>query len=205
MNRGILALGAAILLAAVIGLYIALRTGDQPDGASPAAADHKPIADAAPGKPRKIRDAPVAPIAPTTNPATTEHTIGETRIRDHRTGEHAQPEIPPPSHPPGGREIAPQITGDLGQQLRPLVRTCAAHLAPEARSDKSRIDGQITIAIRDHQATVVAAAFQLRDVAEAAQAEVKQCLTQRAVGLTAPASNEADLDGYAISLSLALP
>jgi hypothetical protein len=85
------------------------------------------------------------------------------------------------------------------------VRACAASLPREARSERSRVEGQITIAIKDHLATVTAAAFQLRDIAEPAQAEVKQCLTQRAVGLTAPAGDEADLDSYGISLSLALP
>jgi hypothetical protein len=204
MNRGFLVLGAAVLLAAVIGLYVALRTDDPPvDRASPVAVDHKRITDPGPGKPRKIPDGPA--IVPERNPASAEHTVGQTRIRDHRTGDQAPPEIPPPSHPPRGREIATQITGDLGQQIRPLLRACTRSLPPEAHTEKSRVEGQITIAIKDHQATVTAAAFQLRDIAEAAQAEVKQCLTQRAVGLTAPASNEADLDGYAISVSLALP
>jgi hypothetical protein len=204
MNRGTLALGAGVVLAAAIGLYVALRTDDPPvDRGSPVTADHKEIPDTAPGKPRKIRDARA--VAPSASPANTEYTVGETRIRDHRTGDHARLEIPPPSHPPGGREIATQVTGDLGQQIRPLLRACTANLPPAARSDRSRVEGQITIAIKDHQATVTAAAFQLRDIAEAAQDELKQCLTQRAVGLTAPATDEADLDSYAITLSLALP
>lgn len=202
MNRGILALVALLVLAAVIALYAVLRSDAPVDRASPTAIDPKPMAEPGRGKPRKTADRPA--IAPSVTPST-EVTVGQVRIRDHRTGEHATPEIAPPSHPPGGREIATQITGDLGQQLRPLLRTCAKDLPAEAHTDKSRVEGQITIAIRDHQATVTAATFQLRDIAEAAQAEFKQCLTQRAVGLTAPASNEADLDSYAITLSLALP
>lgn len=194
-------LGAAVL-AAALGLYLVLQTeGDgatertASGAASPPSAPR--IAQTAPGKPRialAVRPEPV-----------TEYRTGQTRVRDHRTGEHTPIELSPPPHRRNGREISSHITSDLAQRLRPLVRQCTASVPAEARGAKPRVEGEILIAIKDHQATVTAATLQLLDVAEAAQGEVKRCLTQSAVGLVAPADDESDLESYPITLSLRLP
>lgn len=205
MSRGTLALGAAIVAAAVIGLYVLLRADRAPVDREPAPAPVRPeprdqrITDSEPGKARNRsvpvlrQDGSAAPGRPT----------GQLGTRDHRAPERAAE--PPPPDPPAGRKINIQITSDLSQVLRPALQECAANLAPGVAGDRSRVEGQVVIAIKDHQATVTSASFQLRDFAEAAQAEIKQCLVQRAVGVTAPAGDEPDVDSYPITVSLRWP
>jgi hypothetical protein len=210
MNRRFLAAGAALVLAAVVALCVLLWTGGEEaadrgspvDRGSPARRSSSEVADTASGKPRKIRGGPTAMPA---GSAAIDVPIGETRIRDHRTGAQEPVEVPPPSRPPDGRRIAPQVTTNLSQQIRPLLRECTASLASGALTDKSRVEGEIVIAIKDRQATVTGASLQPRNIAEAALNDVKQCLTQRAVGLTADAGEERDVDGYTITVSMALP
>jgi len=198
MNRGILALGAAAVLAAAIGLYVVLRADD--DGAAErtvsGSVDPAPVqkfAETVPGKPR-IRSG----IA-------TEHGTGDVRVRDHRAGEHTPIAIPPRPPRPDGREIPSQLTSKLGLGIRPQLRQCAAGIPAEARGAKPRIEGEILISIKDHQATVTSATLKLRDVAEEAKADAEQCLARAALGFVAPAGDESDLDDYSITLSLTLP
>jgi hypothetical protein len=201
MSRGTLALGAAIVAAAIIGLYVLLRADREP-ATVPAHHDlpDQRIADREPGKARN----PSVPVLRQDGSAVPSRRAGELGARDHRAPEHAAAEPPPPD-PPAGRKINIQVTSDLSQVLRPALQECAANLAPGAAGALSRIDGQVVIAIKDHQATVTSASFQLLDFAEAAQADIKQCLVQRAVGVTAPAGDELDVDSYPITVSLRWP
>lgn len=201
MKRIYLALAAVVVIAAVIGLVVLLRAEDAPaERASPAPAPSVAARD--PGKPRL---APAPAPQPSDRPAI-DYTIGDHRIRDHRAGEHAPTEPPPPRQPPqGDREIAAQVTEGLSQKLRPSLQECAANLQPDAHGPKSRVEGEIRVAIKDHQATIMSAAFQLRDITDAVQEPIKQCLVQHAVGLVAPAADEADIESYAITVSLRWP
>jgi hypothetical protein len=200
MRRGTLALGAAIVVAAVIGLYILLRADSQPALVPPRhdLPDQR-IADARPGK---AWNRPV-PVLWQDGSAAPGRTAGPSSPRDHRTADPAAVDPPPPD-PPAGRRINIQVTSDLSQVLRSALQECAANLAPGAAGDLSRVDGQVVIAIKDHQAGVTSASFQLHDFAEAAQADIQQCLAQRAVGVTAPA-DEPDIDSYPITVSLRWP
>lgn len=212
MNRGYLALGAGLMLAALIGLYVVLR---KEDGAGakryPAAPKLAGIAEIDRGKPGVT----VTPTAPRENsrPAVpdgsgatvSEYTIGGVRVRDHRSGDHAPLDIPPAIHPPEGRKIPSQLTSDLAQRLRTVMTECAPTVPPQARGQASRIEGEILIAIKDHQATVTSATYQARDVVGEAQGSIKQCMEQKSVGVAAPSGDEPDVEGYAITLSLRLP
>jgi hypothetical protein len=199
MNRAALAIGAAFVAAALIGLWVLLR--DDPAPAAPARHDppDQRIAVSEPGKPWN-RSVPRLRQDGSAAPGRSSGPLG----RDHREPESAAAE-PPPRDPPIGRKINVQVTSDLSQVLRPALQECAATLAPGAAGALSRIDGQIVIAIKDRQATVTSASFQLLDFAEAAQADLRQCLVQRAVGVTAPAGEEADVDSYPITVSLRWP
>ncbi|HEX3482746.1 MAG TPA: hypothetical protein VHT91_47380 [Kofleriaceae bacterium] len=199
MRRGTLAVGAAIVVAAVIGLYILLRADSQP---APVPAHRDPpdqrIADVGPGK---ARNRPV-PVLRQDGSAAPGRTAGPLSSHDHRAAEPAA--VDPPPDPPAGRRINVQVTSDLSQVLRSALQECAANLAPGTAGDLSRVEGQVVIAIKDHQASVTSASFQLHDFAEAAQADIQQCLVQRAVGVTAPA-DEPDIDSYPITVSLRWP
>jgi hypothetical protein len=200
VKRGTLALGAAIVVAAVIGLYVLLRT----DSAPAPARTHRDvpdqrIADTGPGK---ARNRPV-PVLRQDGSAAPGSTAGQPSTRDHRAAEHAA--VDPPPDPPAGRRINVQVTSDLSQVLRPALQECAANLAPGTAGDLSRVDGQVVIAIKDHQAIVISASFRLHDFAEAAQADITQCLVQHAVGVAALAGDEPDIDSYPITVSLRWP
>ncbi len=201
MSRRTLAAGAVIVTAAVIGLYALLRADSEP---ALAPVHHEPpdqrIADTGPGKARNR----TVPVLRQDGSAAPTRPAGDLGVRDHRAPEHAAPDPPPPD-PPAGRKINIQVTSDLSQVLRPALQECAANLAPGVAGDTSRIEGQVVVAIKDHQTTVTSASFQLHDFAEAAQADLKQCLVQRAIGVTAPAGDEPDIDSYPITVSLRWP
>lgn len=131
--------------------------------------------------------------------------VGGVTVRDHRTGDHAQVDVPPSMNAPGGRKIPSKLTFDVSQQLRPLVADCGAKTIPkEARGAKPRLEGTIQIEIKGGRAVVTHAAFQMRDVTGDFEG-VKTCVEQKSVGVSAAAADEADLASYSITMSLQLP
>lgn len=209
MNRGYLALGAAVVLAAVIGLVVVLRRGDDAS-AKPASVDQKPSGGEhdqpginLPQTPSSGQPRPAERAG--SGSAVSDYMIGGVHVRDHRSGDHAPLDIPPAIHPPEGRKISSQLTADIAQKLRAMTTECAGSVPPEARGATPRLDGEILIAIKDQQATVTSATFQVRDVAGAAAGPVKQCMEQKTVGVATPSGNEPDVQGYAITLSLRVP
>lgn len=212
MNRGYLALGAALVLAAVIGLYVVLLRDDgagaQHDPAGPKIAEVARVDHGKPG----VTVTPTAPREDSRPAASggqgtkvSEYTIGGVRVRDHRSGDRAPVDIPPAIHPPEGRKIPSQLTSGIAQRLRTVMAECAASVPAEARGAASRIEGEIQIAIKDHHATITSATYQARDVDGEAQGAIKRCMEQKSVGVATPSGDEADVEGYAITLSFRLP
>jgi hypothetical protein len=206
VNRGVaIAIGAAIVLAAVIGLVLLLRAdADAPvvRPADPAPHYDQKIADRDAGKTRIVPIRRVPADASAGDPPTI-----ESNTRDHRAPEHTSDEPPPPPPPTrrDGRRVNVSVTSSLSQGIQPVLQECAAAAPPGAATDTARVEGEILIAIRDHQAQVTTANLRLNGFAEAAQPAIQQCLQQRVVGLTAPASDETDIDGYAITVSMRWP
>jgi hypothetical protein len=208
MNRGYLALAGGLVLAAVIALYVLSRTGD--DAAVTSDSTGPKFTEADPGKPgsglRPIQPSqPSLPVPPGSGSTSRDYVIGGVHVRDHRAGDHAPLDIPPAVHPPQGRRIPSQLTYDLTQRLRGVVNECAASASSEGRGARARVEGEIMIAIKNRQATVTSATFQLRDAGAALDAQVKVCLEQHAVGVAAPSGDEPELENYGITLSLRLP
>jgi hypothetical protein len=212
MNRGYLALGAAVVLAAIIGLYVASRRGD--DGEPQLASSDPKIAQADPGKSSSngTRPAPSVTVPPPGAGSTTvvnDYMIGDVHVRDHRTGDHAPLDVPPAIHAPGGRKVPSELVSDIAQKVRAVVAACAASLpianGPGGRGEKPRADGEIMIAIKNQLATVTSATIQLRDVEGATVESVKQCIEQKSIGIATASGDEPDLEGYAITTSFRLP
>jgi len=209
MNRGYLVLGAAVVLVAAVALYVAIGTGEDAAGKrSPGdpkltEADHGRRDGGTPSHPDRAQ--PSSPAAPAGAGTAREYTVGDVRVRDHRSGENAPLEAPPPIHPPEGRKIPSQLTSDLAQHLRGVMNECAAGVPREALGASPRLEGEVLMSIKDHQATVTNATFQLRDVAPASQDALKQCMAQKAVGVATPSGDEPDVEGYEITLSFRLP
>ena len=204
MNRGYLVLGAAVVLAAVIGLYAALGSGDD-TAVARAPGDPKTTEPDRAGR-DAVRPAHVRPALPAgAGSGASEYMIGDIRVRDHRSGERAPIDVPPAIHPPEGRKIPSQLTSDLAQRLRVVMAECAVGVPPEARGKAPRLEGEVMMSIKDHQATVTRATFELRDLASASQDPVKQCMEQKSVGVATPSGDEPDVSGYPITLSFRLP
>ncbi|HEU0034933.1 MAG TPA: hypothetical protein VFQ53_30115 [Kofleriaceae bacterium] len=219
MNRRVLlGLGAIAVLAAAVVLYLKLRSGGDDATATPAGTRSDPVVQegSAPSPraaPPIVADPkrPSAPVVSSTprepgsaSEPVDDYTVGGVRIRDHRAGEHARVDLPPNIHAPDSRRVTPNLTADLSAKLQAVMHECAANVPREARGEKPRLEGTIFIAIKDHVARVTEAAMQLRDVVGAAVDPTKQCIEQKAVGLTASAPEEADLDRYSISITFAL-
>jgi len=206
MNRGYLALVGGLVLAAIIALYAVSRPSADTDAVRDSTGPK--ITQADPGK-AGSRLRPIQPSDPTTPGASgsnaRDYMIGGVRVRDHRSGDHAQLDVPPAVHPPHGRKIPSQLTYDLTQRLGGVVNECAASVPPDGRGARPRVEGEIIIAIKSQQATVTSATFQLRDAAVASEAPVKACVEQKAVGLAVPSGDEPDLENYAITLAVRLP
>jgi hypothetical protein len=204
MKPRALALGAAVVVAAVVALFIAMRSDDREIArvASPK------ITQADRGKPAAevTRTPSVGATAPAGRPrsAVTDYMVGGVRVRDHRSGDRTASDVPPAIHPPEGRKIPSQLTSDIAQQVRAAMTECAINLPPDARGVDPRHDGTITISINDRQATITSASVQLRDVNASAAAPLERCIEEKSVGVATSAGEEADVAGYTITLAFRL-
>ncbi|MEO7731525.1 MAG: hypothetical protein ABIY55_11170 [Kofleriaceae bacterium] len=219
MNRRILALGAVIVLVAIGGLLFALRgshDGERDDARSVAPqrdTTHRDEARPRSAEPESGRRTPAPPVPPSADDTATpdggspfkEYVVGDVRMRDHRSGDHPQRDVAPAVHPPLGRRLPSTLTNEFAQQLRAALATCAVGVPAEARGPAAKIDGEIIIAIKDERASITAATFQPRDITGEANDAVKQCLASKAIGMATPSGDQADLDHYAVTLSLVLP
>lgn len=136
----------------------------------------------------------------------TEQTVGGMKVRDHRRGDNAPIDIPPNVHPPGGPEIPSTLTHELSQQVKTVLRDCVASLPADARGELPKMDGQITIAVKDQKASITKSLVVFRDMKEGdAVTAAKQCIESKTIGIGAPAADVPNLDAYTINLSLLIP
>ena len=108
-------------------------------------------------------------------------------------------------HPAEGRKIPSTLTHAVAQKVKAVMMQCVENLPKEARGEKPRLEGQISIAIKDHKVTVTKSTMHLRNMSGAAVEPAKQCIEQNAIGLDNPAPDQADLDDYSINISFAIP
>lgn len=207
-----LLIGGVALLAAGLLLFALLQSGDD-DSGTPAG----PVASADPrgDRPRPPRASGDRPGIPQVTPSGegrspgsgqpyTEVVIDGVRVRDHRKDRSQPINIPPRQPPAHARKIAPGLTQDISSHLLPIVRECAASVPPEARGAKPRVQGEIVIAIKGKQVQITQASIELSDVAGAPAEPLKQCVQQKALGVSLPAGDEADLENYPIRITYSI-
>jgi hypothetical protein len=208
----------AVVAAIAAGLLVWLiaRSGD--DGAS-ASTPQPSTAGTQAGAPRAEGERPALPqVTASGEPRgaqgrtgaaepPTETVVDGVRIRDHRKDRSKpyKPFDPDPSTSRAGRTIKPELTGAIVDRLTPSVRECGKAVPPEARGAKPRAEGKVVIAIKNHQVTVREATVELSDVSGVPLEPIQQCIQQAALGVTAPAGDEPDLEDYPIRISYALP
>ena len=196
-----------------------LATGDTPAGVDPAS----PLAPGNNGAPPVATGSNAPVVTPREQPRGTgtdptgrqgapgavgegsDYAVGDVRVRDHRAGSNAPVDIPPSVHTPEGPRIDSTLTAKIGQQVQTIMYACAKGTSREGRGPQPRIEGQIVIAVKAKQASVLSSVMQPRDVSAATASAIKSCMEPKVIGLTEAAPNQADLDNYSINLSMKLP
>jgi hypothetical protein len=202
-------LGGTVLIAA-LALWLLVKGGEHPKATPAAPVDHvtagsatpPPVAPALPGRDQPVVAATDTPRAPDEEPVAT-YEVGGRTVHDHRKGEHAPVEIPPAVHPAEARRIPPSLTQEVAQKLRVKVGACGAAIPADARGEKPRVAGLMTIAIKDKQLTVSTATMKITGITGAAADAAKQCVEAGALAVT-HTTTEADLPSYDINVSFAL-
>jgi hypothetical protein len=213
MNRAMLAIGAAVVLAAGVILWLMLRDDNRATPSTPSTTTQQtpepvvrpPAADRIPAPNTPVvtdSDEPRSAQAEAEQPR--EYTVGGIEVRDHRTGNHPPMDLPLNIHPPTTHRVAAALVHELSSKIQGVMKECTANLPPEARGTKPRLEGVVWIAIKDKQARVTEATMQLRDVVGDAVEPTKTCIQEKSVGITTPAANEPDLEKYSISVTYAL-
>lgn len=187
-----LAVGAAVVLLALVGIYLALHGDDAVRRDAPVARDAT-LEDPGASQPMP-RAGDAAPEA--AEPRLADEQAGKSDRGPHRRDHRSAPSddaLAAPVHVPGARTIAPDVTAALAQLLRRALATCTT--AP------LRVDATLTIAIHAHQVTITEARLAPRDAASTVD---ESCLRANALGVSTRADQESDLEHYAITMSLVL-
>ncbi len=143
--------------------------------------------------------------APTGAGSSSNYTIDDVRVRDHRGSGSAPLDIPPNIHTPEGPRINSTLTNEIATQVRAIMNTCAKGVSREGRGESPRVEGLLVTTVKANQLGVLSATIQVRDVPETTAATVKSCMEPKIVALTAPAPDQADLDSYSVSMRMTLP
>ena len=211
-NRAIYAIMALVALGALAGLYFLVQ-GD-PDGGDPKAGSARAGSATATGG--GFTGAGHGPAGSTTSPSlpagggsdlpekVKEYAANGAIIRDHRTGTHAPIDVDPNIHPPNARKLSPNLTKEVADRVRVVMHECVALMPAGVRGDKPRLEGSISIAIKDKQVSVVNTSINLRDVNGDGAETTRKCIEQKTLAITHPAADEQDLPSYDINLSFAL-
>jgi hypothetical protein len=204
-----LAIGAVAVIALGVVLWVALKkdlsTASEnatPEPQGSAVVERKPgtptVTPGLPGEPK-----PLPQPAPGEHPK--DYVVGDIRVRDHRAGNNPPLDIPPNVHPIEGPVIPSTLTHEVSQKVRAVVTECTASLPKDARGEKPRVEGQVVIAIKDHQVKVTGSTMQLRNVTGDAVEPTKQCIEQKSIGLENSAPETSDIEKYTINVTYAIP
>lgn len=134
-----------------------------------------------------------------------DYTVGDVRIRDHRSGDAAPIDLPPNIHPPQSRQLPSSLTADIGQQVRRVVRECAKEIPLDVRGPKPQFEAQLTVAIADRKLSILEVVSQVRDVEGPAAGAMRDCVARSASSISAGASEEADIASYGLRFAFIIP
>lgn len=189
---GVVAIGVGIVV-----ILLARSSDDASAGsAAPPAAPRERVN---PGT--AASDRPALPRERTEPGSATRDTIaGDAVVRDHRAGDHVTRTAPPIDQQKRTRLLPIALTKDITAKVNSVIASCTAAIPGTAGA---RLDGDVTVAIANHTLTVNAASVAFPGAAGLEAA--KQCVEQRAVGLSIPAGRQEDIADYKIAVSFRLP
>jgi hypothetical protein len=207
----LLGLGAVVSLAVVLLVWKVRSSGDDTTSAPATTATQT-------GAPKPVRPAPPrtsGPAATAGGPEAADGS-GETKgyreyttadgklVRDHRSGNPSPVKFAGGDHPPNGPRIKATTTRAVSDQVRAIIKACAADVPPEARGEKPRAEGKVTISIASGHVTVSKAIFELTAVVGAAAEPTKACIESKVAAVTADVTDEADVTDYALSMNYSI-
>ncbi|HEY5950841.1 MAG TPA: hypothetical protein VIV40_35355 [Kofleriaceae bacterium] len=210
--RNMLVLAGLAVVALAIGLWLLLRKGDDASAHTSTGEPKGSAAVVVP--PRTVGTPTVTTPAPGEQPSLPQvgsgenprdYVVGDVRVRDHRSGDNALIDVPPNVHPAEAPKIPSALTTEIARKVQVVMTECTANLPKDARGDKPRLEGQIIIAIKDHNVTVTKSTVQLRNITGDAVEPTKQCIDSKALQITNAAPDVIDMDDYPIHLSFAIP
>jgi hypothetical protein len=199
---------AAVLVVGAVALGLLMSGGTAPTASEkrasggtvvPTGASQKPI-------PTLPADPSGSAVAATGSSNVREYMVGDTKIRDHRSGSNVPRDIPVNPHPANARELPAELTHDISQQVKRAIYECAAQVAKEVKGDKPKVVGQLVVAVKDHKLSITNMALETRDINDdAAAATLKQCSQDKSANFTSVAKDQDDVTDYAIQLNFAIP
>ncbi len=209
--KALLALAGLLVVAGVAAVLVMSSNSDDPSKAKVASGSNvapttSPSGTVATPSPSLQPSLPVEPSPPGVAPIQKEYMVGDVKVRDHRTGEHKQVDLPPNIHPANGPSLPSELTHDISQQVKNKMIACAKSMPREIRGDKPKVDGQLQVAIKDHVLSITSLSLQVRDITDATASDaLAKCVQESSTALTSVAKDQADVADYGISLTFAIP
>ncbi len=212
--KALLALAGLIVVAGVAAVLVMSSNSDGPSTSKPTVAaggfvPASPPTATAPTpslQPSLQPSLPVEPSPPGVAPIQKEYMVGDVKVRDHRTGDHKQMDLPPNIHPANGPSLPSELTHDISQQVKNKMIACAKSMPRDIRGDKPKVDGQLQVAIKDHVLSITSLSLQVRDITDATASDaLAACVKETSTALTSVAKDQADVADYGISLTFAIP
>ena len=209
MNRSLVAVALAVVAAAVLGWWLLRGSTTAAPAAPPDAAVGVAPTSAAPHPAPHLPALPAAgsgsdePVREGSDPRS--YTVGGVAIRDHREGDVKPLDMSPNLHAPDSRRLASTVVALITSKVKAALYQCAADIPREARGEHPKLEGQITVSIKEHVLTIDKTEAHVRDIVGAAVEPTQRCIEQRAQGLAVDAPDEADVAAYTISMSYLIP
>jgi len=198
---------AAVLVVGAVAVVLIMSGGTAATASEKRASGGTVVPTGASQKPMPTLPAdPGSAVAATGSSSVREYMVGDTKIRDHRSGSNVPRDIPVNPHPANARELPAELTHDISQQVKRAIYECAAQVAKEVKGDKPKVVGQLVVAVKDHKLSITNMALETRDINDdAAAATLKQCSQDKSANFTSVAKDQDDVTDYAIQLNFAIP
>jgi hypothetical protein len=209
MKTTLIAIASLLVIGAVALVLILTKSSDAP--ATTSAGPPRGSATVVTSEPRQAPALPAttasggSAVASADGTYPKEYMVGDVRVRDHRSGNNKPLDLPPNMHPAESRELPSELTHDISQQVRRQLFECAAAVPKDAKHDKPKLEGQLTVAIKDHKLSITNMALQIRDIDGPSADAVKQCVQEKSAAFTSDARDQADVDNYGIAITFAIP
>lgn len=134
---------------------------------------------------------------------TREYYVDGKLVRDHRP--EGSPEWKPPGSPrPQDRpRMKIESVNVITKAAKLAMRECVASIPPEERTTpdtKAKMEGTITVTVKNKTATITKSSIELRDVRGSASDVAKACIAEKVQQVT-EGVDEVDLESYDITTS----